>query len=87
MSLDPSEIQVLVPDGTGSLSLCSVADLYQRSDEFDTLDDLTMQTAIDTVELPSSGSTPRVSVDEFLIKIAAVSQLNETGDAAAYWGL
>lgn len=79
MSIDPDDIQVLVPDSTGSLSVCSVGDLYRRSDEFDTVDALTMETAFDMIDLPNDA--------EFLIKIAAVAALNEDGDAAKYWGI
>lgn len=74
MAVDPDEVMALVPDEFGSLAVCSVADLYRKLDEVDSLDAALDDCSIDMVAANAE-------------QVARVRALNTTGDAAAYWNL
>lgn len=89
---DPDDIQVLIP-AHGELALVGLTDLLEKIQHgnYSTLEEAIDDASIDTVEIPTlRGPGSHVIADQELLEDLAdhlrrIGQLNETGDAAAYW--
>lgn len=75
MAVDSNDVHVLIPDGSGWLSVCVLDQLLSEIIDGRDLDEAADNSAIDSIE-PDNAQA-----------IAKVRKLNNDGDAAAYWGL
>lgn len=74
MAVDSNDVHVLIPDGSGWLSVCVLDQLLSEIIDGRDLDEAADNSAIDSIRPDAEA-------------IAKVRKLNEGGDAAAYWGL
>lgn len=90
MTVDPSDIQVLMPDAAGDLAVCGLVDLLDRLVAGEDLLDAVDNSAIDTIRVPTGVAAAERAggaLEEVNAALRAVAQLNRTGDAAHYWRL
>jgi len=72
---------VILPDDLGDLAVCDWEALIEGLSEGGALDDAIVNATIDTLTVRSA-----TNVDDLRGWVARVRQLNQTGDAGAYWG-